>query len=130
MYSLSIYFPTNLTHLDSELFLIFCPAGITMSEIKGSFPSSSSCYIQANYHTCYRKFAALTQTWPQATKANSEDVVELGRLTIQGFGKVKLMNYKNVSLAPSRVLHTCWLERKSPNHMGVGGYNGKKKKGS
>lgn len=79
--SLSIYFPTNLIHLDSEVFFIFSPADITMSEIKSSFPSSSLCYIQVNYQIYYRKCAALIQTPSQATQQSPEHFAESGALT-------------------------------------------------
>jgi len=110
--SLPIYFPTNLTHLDSKVFFIFPPADITMSEIKGCFPSSSSCYTEANYQIRYRKFAALTQTWSQATQQSFEHMAEAGALTGWSW-QSKPMNYENVSPVPSRHLHMCGLERKN-----------------
>lgn len=117
--SLSIYFPTNLIHLDSEVFFIFSPADITMSEIKSSFPSSSLCYIQVNYQIYYRKCAALIQTPSQAIQQSPECFAELGALASQGW-KAKLTNHENVSPVPSRHLQMCGLERKTKILWGKG----------
>lgn len=116
--SLSIYFSTNLTHLDSGVFFfIFFPADITMSEIKGLLPSSSSCYTEANYQICYRNFAALTQTWSQATQQSLEHIAESGVLTGWSWNS-RLMNQENVAPIPNRHVHMCGLERKTPNPIG------------